>query len=288
MPDSLDFGKVELIERHAMQGGQADNNGASVTDRYGFTLAVFEPGRHAIPNFELPYVDVQGREYTVPAKGGVVICNSVLANVAEPQLKPPPGPTPLILEDRRPLYAAGVLGVVIFAGLVAFGMGRFLGGRAPEEPPPPPIPAEVIALGRLQTLRARNLPRQGLVKEFYLELSHILREYFGNRFQIPALEMTTGELLGHLTEARLHGVRKAVIERFLGESDLVKFAKYLPTDEEVADVFLAAEDIVFRTTPRRATPSPDAAAAESTGGNGTGRDGGRGGGEAPRGVEGVT
>lgn len=260
MPDALDFGKAELIHRHAMDSALPDEQG-KVVDRYAFTLALFEPGRHVIGDFDLPYVDVQGREFSVPAKGGVVACKSVLANETAPELRPPPGPVPLIIEDRRPLYAAGILGIALLAGLIAFGFGRYMKGRAPAEPPPPPIPAEIIALGRLQALRVRNLPRQGLVKEFYLELSHILREYFGNRFDINALEMTTPELLEHLTEARLRGVRREVVERFMGESDLVKFAKYLPTDEEVADVFLAAEDIVHRTTVRAPSPASQAANA---------------------------
>ncbi len=256
LPDSPDFGKAELVERHALAKDPPSQDG-QITERYAFTLAFFEPGRHSIPDLELPYVDLRGREFQVRADGGVVACKSVLANEAAPELKAPPGPRPLIVEDRRPLYAAGVLGVALTAALLAFLVGRFMRGRAPAEPPPPPIPAEVIALGRLQALRARNLPRQGMVKEFYLELSHILREYFGNRFSVAALEMTTEELLVHLTDVRLRGVRRSTVERFLGDSDLVKFAKYVPTDEEVAEIFLSAEDIVHRTTPRAASPPPD-------------------------------
>lgn len=267
MPDALDFGKAELIERQPVDTSVPDDAG-NVIDRHAFKLAIFEPGRHVIGDFDLPYVDLQGREFTVPAKGGVVACKSVLANETAPELRPPPGPVKLIVEDRRPLYAGGALGIALLAGLIAFGFGRYMRGRAPLPPPPPPVPAEVIALGRLQSLRARNLPRQGLVKEFYLELSHILREYFGNRFDMNALEMTTPELLAELTDARLRGVRRSVVERFLGESDLVKFAKHLPNDEEVADVFLAAEDMVHRTTPRpapAATPSGQSGAGPQAG-----------------------
>ena len=250
MPEGLDLGVFEVVERQALATGPPGPDGR-VAERLVLVLALFEPGEHRLPDLELPYVDPSGQEFRVHAPGGVVRCRSVLANVSQVELKPPSGPVPVIVEDRTLLYVAGALGLVLITALVAFVVARLLQRRERQEPPVPQIPPEVIARGRLQTLRAEDLPGRGLVKEFFLELSHILREYFGNRFRIGALEMTSEELLGYIDDDDL----RRTVEPFLDGSDLVKFAKARPDAEESEAYLKTAELIVDVTTPR-AEPAP--------------------------------
>jgi hypothetical protein len=211
----------------------------------------------------LPYLDANGRERTVKATGGVVKCTSVLANLNQPDLLPPPGPVRVIVEDKTLLWVGLVLALLLLTAAVALATARFLRGRDRIVVAAPVVPAEVIARGRLQTLRAKDLAGRGLVKEFYLELSHILREYFGNRYAVNALEMTTTEALDFLTEERLMGIPRDVVAGFLDESDLVKFARYAPTEEETAEVFRVAEEIVACTTPAEPDPMPEGEATEA-------------------------
>ena len=254
-PEAVDLGEFERREREA-PGPSPPGPDGRVADRYAFVLALFTPGEFRLPDLKLPYVDRAGREFAVTAPGGVVRCRSVLANESEVGLKPPPEPVPVIVEDRTLVYAGGALGLVLVTALLAFVAARIWQGRQRVVPPPPAVPAEVIARGRLETLRGRDLPGQGLVKEFYLELSHILREYFGNRYRTNALEMTSTELLEFLTDARLGGVPRETVTSFLDESDLVKFAKARPSEQEIEEIFRVAYEIVERTTPREPAPTP--------------------------------
>ena len=96
---------------------------------------------------------------------------------------------------------------------------------------PPPEPAHVIARRRLAALRAADLSAAGKIKEYYSELSFCLREYLENRYHLPALEMTSGEILQSPVQAGLPLTQQAALAEVLNLSDLVKFAKHRPAEE---------------------------------------------------------
>lgn len=112
----------------------------------------------------------------------------------------------------------------------------------------PPRPAHEIAHEALNALKAKNLPQLGRIKEYYSELSDIVRHYLEDRFSIRAPEMTTEEFLYSLRESDdLAGAHKNLLKQFLNHCDLVKFAKYGPTHEEIDHSFNAAERLVDET-----------------------------------------
>ena len=110
--------------------------------------------------------------------------------------------------------------------------------------PAPPRPAHDIAYEALDALKAKNLPRSGKIKEYYSELSDIVRRYLENRFDFRAPEMTTEEFLYSLRgSSELTGAHKNLLKQFLSHCDLVKFAKYGPTQIEIDESFNAAKKI---------------------------------------------
>jgi len=107
-----------------------------------------------------------------------------------------------------------------------------------------------IAYERLERLRQRNLPAQGHVKEYFIELSDIVRRYVEGRFSIDAPEMTTEEFLGSLRQSdQLSNVHKNLLKEFLNCSDMVKFAQYGPSVEEIDNGFISAKKFVDETRP---------------------------------------
>ena len=52
---------------------------------------------------------------------------------------------------------------------------------------------EQIARDAIQALLSRKLVEQGLLKQFYLELSEIVKRYLGQKLNILSLERTTEE-----------------------------------------------------------------------------------------------
>jgi hypothetical protein len=111
-----------------------------------------------------------------------------------------------------------------------------------------PRPAHEIAYDELRALVARDLPGQGLLKEFYRELSAILRRYIENRFALHAPERTTEEFLDELSrDATLVPPHKDLLRRFLTHCDLVKFAEMVPERQQIQDTFDRCKEFVEQT-----------------------------------------
>lgn len=114
-----------------------------------------------------------------------------------------------------------------------------------EKPPPAP---HLLALQRLKDLEKKDLVSRGLLKEFYTQLSLIMRHYLEDRFLIRAPEMTTEEFLYFLKDAcALSTLHKALLKDFLYRSDMVKFARYDPRDEEAYASLSAAKKLIEET-----------------------------------------
>ncbi|MFA7677501.1 MAG: hypothetical protein WCY34_04960 [Candidatus Omnitrophota bacterium] len=108
--------------------------------------------------------------------------------------------------------------------------------------------AHEIAYEALKELKRKDYLRLGKIKEFYAELSFIVRAYLENRFNLRAPEMTTEEFLNTLRQNDfLSGKYKNLLKEFLSHCDLVKFAKYGPSTEEITKTFDSAVKFVDQT-----------------------------------------
>ena len=109
-------------------------------------------------------------------------------------------------------------------------------------------PAHEIAYERLQALVAQDLIKSGKLKEFYACISDILRHYIEHRFNLKAPERTTEEFLIELTSANvLAGPEQKRLGEFLQHCDMVKFAKYTPTMEQIQKTFDLVKDFIETT-----------------------------------------
>ncbi len=81
------------------------------------------------------------------------------------------------------------------------------------------------ALAELQRLLSRNLPGRGLYKEFYIELTMVVRRYIERTHGIRAPEQTTQEFLAAAANQPTFTPEVlAQLRTFLESADLVKFA----------------------------------------------------------------
>jgi len=109
-------------------------------------------------------------------------------------------------------------------------------------------PAHQKAYEALNALRARNLPLDGKVKEYYYQLSIIIRRYIEDRFFLMAPDMTTGEFLFSIKDSKiLKEDYQNILKEFLNLCDIVKFAKYGPTKEEIDESFDVAVKFIDQT-----------------------------------------
>jgi hypothetical protein len=111
----------------------------------------------------------------------------------------------------------------------------------------PPIPAHVRARRRLE----QALAKISEPKLFSVLVSGAIREYLEERFNFHAPERTTDEFLLELQSSHLlTRAQKGSLGEFLASCDLIKFAKYEPTEVELRGLYESALRLVNETEPR--------------------------------------
>jgi hypothetical protein len=223
-----------------------DDGDVMVTSRW-FSLVGYEVGHHLVESPRVSY-RVAGEPLAAapPAETRISLRSLVDADEgggADVRDIAPPEPIPL--DWRRPLLLAGAVLALLALGLSGWWIMR---RRTRGVAAPPLPPASETARQALQALEARALMQSGEIKEYYAELSGIVRRYLEARFGVRAPEMTTEEFL--LATARggtLSSRHRALLTDFLRESDLVKFARHRPSLADAQRALEAARHFVDET-----------------------------------------
>ena len=140
------------------------------------------------------------------------------------------------------------LGVLIAAGLFHLYKYWSLHTRKKGAAPAIILSPWDAAFQRLNELRRKDLPGLGKTKEYFSELSFITRLYIEERFNIRAPDMTTEEFLLSLKRSpQLNERQKDLLKDFLNSCDMVKFAKYGPTESEIENSFQFVKKFIDET-----------------------------------------
>ena len=95
-------------------------------------------------------------------------------------------------------------------------------------------------------IKAQKIWKDGKVKEYQTDLTDVVREYIGRRFDVHSTEKTSDETL----QAMKPLIEKDLFDRLknmLQLADLVKFAKWHTTPEENEQGLKTAYDFVLET-----------------------------------------
>jgi len=224
-------------------GQERDREGRRVASQW-YLLDTYTVDTYVIVPAAVTYRDESGQEHAVTAPPVTVRVESLLDKAGETDelhdVKPPvsvPGPKTVYYA------AAAVVGVLALAGLAVWQIRR-----RRERKAEPPMPPWQIAYSQLAQLRSMELPAKGEIELYYVHLSDIVRHYIENRFGLRAPEMTTEEFLAVVARgAGLPQRHELLLTTFLSHCDMVKFARYGPTDTEMLDAFDAAVRFVDET-----------------------------------------
>lgn len=143
-----------------------------------------------------------------------------------------------------------VAALLVAAGFIFVYMKWLRHGRIPLMPVKKPTPPYELAVKKLNELQGRQLWQQGAEKEYYTQLTDILRTYLNGRFGINAMEMTTPQIMAALSENKdIATEYSALVNSVLNEADFVKFAKARPLADENQRAFDDAVQFVELTKP---------------------------------------
>jgi hypothetical protein len=134
----------------------------------------------------------------------------------------------------------------VVIGLVAYSLGRWWLQRLPTTPTPAvpdgPPPHEAF-LARLAALRSNR--GQWVAHPFAVDVSEILRGYLEARYAFSVRFQTSREFLElAATDPRLNPDHRAIVRDFLGHCDLLKFARGIATESELAALIDTAERFI--------------------------------------------
>lgn len=212
-----------------------------------------EPGPHplTLPPLPIAVARASGEVLTLCTTPHAVTVTDPTANVPHAVPKRHPGG-----ERQRELWVGlrnvtyGALIGLALAGVIALIVRWF--SRRPKvlPPPPPPRPAWEVALEALADLRYSDLLQRGQFTSHLERVNHVLRQYLGGRFGFDGLESTTEEVLVALRSSSLPSELRAQTERMLRDSDLVKFAKLVPTEAQCSSALDEVEGLVRKTMHR--------------------------------------
>ncbi|HLY68624.1 MAG TPA: BatD family protein [Puia sp.] len=88
------------------------------------------------------------------------------------------------------------------------------------------------AMEALTALESQDLPGKGQVKSYYTQLNDIFRKYVLRKLQIASLSKTNDELIMQLRIVNLPREKFSQLAESLRMSDFVKFAKYIPGNND--------------------------------------------------------
>jgi hypothetical protein len=238
-PDSSHFGSTfEIRSRKQFKV-------SSFKDSVAYQLQFFGTADTNIP--QLPVYLIQGQDTTMLYTNPVPVnFSSVLAKDDETfrPLKP--------IFDFARAWWPYVLGVIILA-IAGYYLYQYYLKKQQEEPEEPatftpvpfvnPLKEYQKAIRKLENLQ---LESQEDFKTFYIDLGDAIRQYYESLYNLPALESTSRELLIMLQNG---GIDENLIKdtrAVLQEADMVKFAKFKPTNKQAERALRKAHNFLER------------------------------------------
>lgn len=267
-PASIDFSAWDTLlpaQNILRQSGWQNREGQWVND---LTFITFDSADLTLPPLSLIF------------PGG----DSLQTNALELRVLPTPSPDdPVFLREIKDisltpanwqdyLKPLGIIagGILIFALIVWWLMSRgkksgLKGERMVRQP------AHELALRKLAELELQQHWQKGRIKIYYTELTHIAREYLERRYNIPALESPSEEIMRLLMRTDMPATLLPPLAELLRWADLAKFAKGTPPDHFHAQAMEEVQQLVQQTKPRpedtpesRAGNGPSSTTAQTT------------------------
>ncbi len=212
------------------------NNGRQIIQQV-YTLEPTETGRLRIDPISVAFTDRRpkgdGRKQTVATEPISVEITSLLGDRSPSlgDLRPPAAP--IGLPSHWAAWTIGLTAVAVVAALIGWWLTR---RRRREKA----ADAVILSPEQLANIELDKLVASGLadrdIKQFYVELTSIVRRYIERTTAIRAPEQTTEEFLREISRAHTFGSDECSrLRDFLEAADLVKFAAHQPRAEDIAE-----------------------------------------------------
>lgn len=219
---------IEIVNRSSIDTNFSDDN-MSLAQQ--FLITSFDSGYFTIPEVDFKFKPIDDSTYFTTSTGILFLQVYVPEVDTSKAFKPLVGPIkePYTFKELLPLILGISAAIIIIALLIYYIVKRKKRQPVFKRKIKPALPAHIIAINKLEELRLNKVWQSGHLKRYYSELTDILREYMVNRYHFDAPEMTSYEILSKLKEFEINSEVMSKLDGTLFLSDMVKFAKAVPT-----------------------------------------------------------
>ena len=231
-PKNQSFGALEVISSYKIDTLK-NNDTYELVKKYGLTQ--FDSGKYTIP--KIPVI-INGKPFF--SDSIAIEVSNVKVDTLKQKMFDIKSIEKVKIETNYWIY---ILPVIIILALLFLGFYLFKKYKNRPKKEQEIVYKSPIekATSLLQTLEKKELWQNGEVKEYYSQLTDIVRTYIEEEIQIPAMESTTSELIFSLKKVasqkkmKLNQETLKNLEKVLKQADLVKFAKVKPLDFEIEE-----------------------------------------------------
>jgi len=215
---------------------------------YGYIVSYYDSASITIPPIAVRYKSEGSDEEEVALSNPVTFNVHTVAVEQQSDIKDVKEPLMIPLDWKFILLIALIVLIIL---AIAFYLYRRYKKKKAEQPVKKKIiriPAHVRALTSLDNLENEKLWQKGMVKDYHSRITEIVRGYFEERFNLPALELTTFEQMQQLGKVLEAKNILSTTNDFLSNADLVKFAKFEPMPTVNETMMKQAKEIVNKTS----------------------------------------
>jgi hypothetical protein len=252
IPDSSDH--LEVVQKDKID---TQVHGDEVSYKQRLLVTGFDSGVFTFPSLQVHVIPTEDSAYTLATDSFRLLVQTVPVDTSK-AFKPIKGIITVSTSWKDYIgYLAGGLGALLLIILVTVWVMK----RMSKKPAAPTVKTPTISLSeltlkKLDELEKKNLWQQDNVKQYYTELTDIVRQYIEDRFNTPAMELTTDELLYKAKVHRNLQPYRVMLEQILTTADLAKFAKAQPLPEEHIGAIDQARELVRRSKPVVVSETP--------------------------------
>ncbi|TFG72824.1 MAG: hypothetical protein E4H26_10580, partial [Flavobacteriales bacterium] len=251
-PEGQTFSPLETVEAFATDTTRKKDR---MTLEKMYSLTQFDSGAYKLPSQR---IEINGKGYftdSIMVQVATVPVDTLAQKMYD--IKPL-----LEVERSNANFWKILLGTLIFLAVLGFLLYWFVfrDKRLTEAEKEALLPPYDRALLELKKLENSKYLIQDEYKQYYSELTDIVRSYLEEDVHVSALESTSEELITKLElmrdagELKLEGDTIGQFKRILQTADLVKFAKSKPPTSVAEQDRKSIEEIVIKT--KEALPEP--------------------------------
>jgi hypothetical protein len=245
IPDT--FNSLEVVEK-----GKIDTSKQGDVTIYRQRLLVtgFDSGVFVIPQFQFSVIPQGAAAYVIHTDSFPLLVQTVAVdtNKAFKGIK-----GIMAVKSSWLDYLWLIIGALVLIGLTTFVVLYFKKNKKAPAPVIQPVVKETLTekyLRLLAELEERKIWHSGnveAVKEYYTQLTDILRVYIEERFRTAMMELTTDEILHKVRMHKEMNSQHDILASILYTADLAKFARAQPSPAEHMQAMEHAKQFVINT-----------------------------------------